>query len=37
VSDKKSTSLRLAKIEKTQFTDVIEYFSDEHNAEVGLL
>jgi hypothetical protein len=37
VSDKKSADSRLAKTEKTEFTDVIEYFSGWHNAEVGLL
>ncbi len=36
VADKKSTDSRLAKTEKTEFTHVIEYFSDERNAEVGL-
>ena len=36
VTDEKSSNSRLAKDEKTEFTYVIEYFSDEHNEEVGL-
>jgi len=32
VSDEKSSSSRLAKLEKTQFTYVNEYFSDKHNS-----
>ena len=36
VSDEKSPDSRLAKLEKTQFPYVNEYFSDKHNEEIGV-